>query len=52
MNITVDVIIYPGFKALEAVGALSVFKYANAHLKRRGRQGDTTSSSRPCPSGR
>ncbi|AQH03148.1 AraC family transcriptional regulator [Burkholderia sp. KK1] len=39
MNITVDVIIYPGFKALEAVGALSVFKYANAHLKRRGRQG-------------
>jgi transcriptional regulator GlxA family with amidase domain len=36
---TVDVIIYSGFKALEAVGALSVFKYANAHLKRRGRQG-------------
>ncbi|WP_186156699.1 GlxA family transcriptional regulator [Burkholderia gladioli] len=39
MEITVDVIIYPGFKALEAVGALSVFKYANAHLKRRGRPG-------------
>lgn len=39
MNITVDIIIYPGFKALEAVGALSVFKYANAHLKRRGRDG-------------
>ena len=39
MDITVDVIIYPGFKALEAVGALSVFKYANAHLKRRGRKG-------------
>ncbi|MDR5799102.1 MULTISPECIES: GlxA family transcriptional regulator [Caballeronia] len=39
MNITVDVIIYPGFKALEAVGALSVFKYANAHLKQRGRPG-------------
>ncbi|VVE57176.1 GlxA family transcriptional regulator [Pandoraea anhela] len=39
MNITVDIIIYPGFKALEAVGALSVFKYANAHLKKRGRAG-------------
>jgi transcriptional regulator GlxA family with amidase domain len=39
MNITVDVIIYPGFKALEAVGALSVFKYANAHMRKRGRPG-------------
>ncbi|MDR5756077.1 helix-turn-helix domain-containing protein [Caballeronia sp. LZ035] len=39
MNITVDVIIYPGFKALEAVGALSVFKYANAHLRKRERSG-------------
>jgi transcriptional regulator GlxA family with amidase domain len=39
MDITVDIIIYPGFKALEAVGALSVFKYANAHMKRRGRPG-------------
>jgi transcriptional regulator GlxA family with amidase domain len=39
MEITVDVIIYPGFKALEAVGAISIFKYANAHLKRRGRRG-------------
>lgn len=39
MNIAVDVIIYPGFKALEAIGALSVFKYANAHLEQRGRQG-------------
>jgi len=39
MNITIDVIIYPGFKALEAIGAVSVFKYANAHLKRRGREG-------------
>lgn len=33
---TVDIIVYPGFKALEAVGPLSVFEYANLHLKRRG----------------
>jgi transcriptional regulator GlxA family with amidase domain len=39
LNITVDIIIYPGFKALEAIGALSVFKYANVHLKRRRRTG-------------
>jgi transcriptional regulator GlxA family with amidase domain len=39
VEVTVDIIIYPGFKALEAVGALSVFKYANIHLKERGRPG-------------
>ncbi|KMZ13453.1 Transcriptional regulator, AraC family [Candidatus Burkholderia humilis] len=39
MEITVDIIIYPGFKALEAIGALSVFKYANIHLEERGRSG-------------
>lgn len=39
MLITIDIIIYPGFKALEAVGALSVFQYANAHLTRRQRPG-------------
>lgn len=26
----VDIVIYPGFKALEAIGALTVFEYANA----------------------
>lgn len=36
MLLTVDVIIYNGFKALEAIGALSVFTYANSHLKNRG----------------
>jgi len=39
VEVTVDIIIYPGFKALEAVGALSVFKYANLHLKERRRPG-------------
>lgn len=33
---TVDIIVYPGFKALEAIGPLSVFEYANLHLGRRG----------------
>ncbi|WP_019574357.1 GlxA family transcriptional regulator [Curvibacter lanceolatus] len=33
---TVDIVVYPGFKALEAVGPLSVFDYANLHLARRG----------------
>ena len=33
---TVDVIVYPGFKALEAIGPMSVFEYANLHLQRRG----------------
>jgi transcriptional regulator GlxA family with amidase domain len=36
MKITIDIIIYEGFNLLEAVGALSVFKYANSHLQRRG----------------
>lgn len=31
---TVDIIIYPGFKALEAIGPLSVFEYANLHLQK------------------
>ena len=30
---SVDIIIYPGFKAIEAVSALSVFEYANARLE-------------------
>jgi len=29
---SVDIIIYPGFKAIEAVSAVSVFEYANARL--------------------
>lgn len=29
---TVDVVIYPGFKAIEAVGSISVFDYANTQL--------------------
>ena len=33
----VDLVVYPGFKALEAVGPMSVFDYANVHLRRRGR---------------
>lgn len=33
----VDIIIYPGFKALEAVGTMSVFEYANIHLAHQGR---------------
>ncbi|AOI90612.1 AraC family transcriptional regulator [Burkholderia pseudomultivorans] len=36
MLITVDIVIYPGFKALEAIGPLSVFSYANVHLEQRG----------------
>ena len=35
--ITVDIIVYPGFKAMEAVGPMSVFEYANLHLARRKR---------------
>lgn len=34
---TVDVIVYPGFKAMEAIGPMSVFEYANLHLQRRGK---------------
>jgi len=33
---TVDLIVYPGFKSLEAIGPMSVFEYANLHLERRG----------------
>jgi transcriptional regulator GlxA family with amidase domain len=32
---TVDIIVYPGFKAMEAIGPMSVFEYANIHLQRR-----------------
>jgi len=35
--ITLDVIVYPGFKAMEAIGPMSVFEYANLHLQRRHR---------------
>ena len=31
------IIVYPGFKALEAIGTMSVFEYANVHLQRQGR---------------
>ncbi|MFZ6677835.1 GlxA family transcriptional regulator [Undibacterium sp. Tian12W] len=34
---TVDIVIYPGFKALEAIGPMSVFEYANIHLQRQGK---------------
>src|SRR6218665_1899997 len=33
----VDLVVYPGFKALEAIGPMSVFDYANVHLAQRGR---------------
>ena len=32
----VDIVIYPGFKALEAIGPMSVFEYANVHLRAKG----------------
>lgn len=32
----VDIIVYPGFKAMEAIGPMSVFEYANLHLGRHG----------------
>jgi transcriptional regulator GlxA family with amidase domain len=38
-TITVDIVVYDGFKALEAVGPMSVFNYANFHLKRLGLDG-------------
>ena len=34
---TVDIVVYPGFKALEAIGPMSVFEYANLHLRQAGR---------------
>ncbi|WP_077033104.1 GlxA family transcriptional regulator [Pelomonas sp. KK5] len=33
---TVHLIVYPGFKALEAIGPMTVFEYANIHLEQRG----------------
>lgn len=36
-TITVDIVVYPGFKAMEAIGPMSVFEYANLHLQRRGK---------------
>lgn len=33
----IDVVVYPGFKGLEAIGAMSVFEYANVHLIHSGR---------------
>ncbi|HSV80922.1 MAG TPA: GlxA family transcriptional regulator [Ramlibacter sp.] len=33
----VHIVVYPGFKALEAIGTMSVFEYANVHLQRQGR---------------
>ncbi|UUC92302.1 MULTISPECIES: GlxA family transcriptional regulator [Comamonas] len=32
----VDLVVYPGFKALEAIGPMSVFDYANVHLRHKG----------------
>lgn len=37
MSSTVDIIIYPGFKAIEAVGAINVFDYANTRLRQLNR---------------
>jgi transcriptional regulator GlxA family with amidase domain len=34
---TIDLIVYPGFKAMEAIGPMSVFEYANVHLQRGGK---------------
>ena len=34
---SVDIVVYPGFKALEAIATMSVFEYANTHLAARGR---------------
>ncbi|MCV7756585.1 hypothetical protein OCJ35_00305 [Pluralibacter gergoviae] len=32
----ISIVLYPGFKLLEATGPLSVFNYANARLARGG----------------
>lgn len=32
----VDIVVYPGFKMLEAISALTVFSYANHHLRESG----------------
>ena len=34
----IDLIVYPGFKSLEAIGPMSVFDYANIHLRARGQR--------------
>jgi transcriptional regulator GlxA family with amidase domain len=34
--ITIDIVVYPGFKAVEAIGPMSVFEYANLHRQKRG----------------
>lgn len=34
---TIDLVVYPGFKALEAIATMSVFEYANIHLELKGR---------------
>ncbi|MBY4867739.1 helix-turn-helix domain-containing protein [Burkholderia anthina] len=39
MFITVDIVVYNGFKVLEVTGPMSVFNYANFHLARRGISG-------------
>ncbi len=39
---TVDIIVYPGFKALEAIGPLKVFDYANNCLQQRKLSGGYT----------
>lgn len=36
MSTTVDIIIYPGFKAIEAIAAINVLDYANARLRQLG----------------
>ena len=33
---SITLVVYPGFKALEAFGPMSVFDYANVHLRQRG----------------
>lgn len=33
----IDIVIYPGFKSLEAIGPLTVFTYANSHLHELGK---------------
>lgn len=32
----IDLVVYPGFKAMEAIGPMSVFDYANVHLRAHG----------------
>ncbi len=51
----VHIVVYPGFKAMEAIGTMSVFEYANIHLQRQGRLKGyeitlTSSSAGPVPS--